>query len=503
VLGHPHRVWAGCLVAILSTTAVGLVRGALWGVFGDTLLVIPFVVPVMVAGWYGGWKPGLLATALSAFIAAYFFLPPYYSLWVEIPGHVAGLAMFIVCGVTISLLCEAMHADRRRLEAKQRELAQAEAALREIDRRKDEFVATLAHELRNPLAPICNAVNILRAEGPHEPKLKWCEDVIDRQVQQMTRLLDDLLDVSRIAHKKLELRKVRVELTAVVETAVETSRPLIDANHHQLTVTLPAESIYLEADPIRLAQVFSNLLNNAAKYMEKGGQISLTAERQGSDVAISIKDTGIGIAADALPLIFEMFSQATPALERSQGGLGIGLSLVKGLVELHSGTIEARSDGLGQGSMFAVYLPLVVEGRVHEPRPMSESSEQKRGAKCHLLVVDDNRDSADSLARMLTIMGHEVHTAYDGEQAVEAAGAHRPEVILLDIGMPKLNGYDAARRIREQPWGAGMCLIALTGWGQEQDRQRATEAGFNRHLVKPVESAALVKILAELRPATV
>jgi CheY-like chemotaxis protein/two-component sensor histidine kinase len=377
------------------------------------------------------------------------------------------------------------------------ERKQTEEELRDADRKKDEFLATLAHELRNPLAPMRNAVQILKAKGPPHPELEWARGVLDRQGQLMARLLDDLLDVSRISLNKLELRTERVELAAVCDAALETSRPVIEAGSHELTVTLPPEPIHLEADPVRLAQVFANLLNNAAKYTEEGGRIRLTAERQGSDVIVSVKDSGIGIAAEMLPRIFEIFSQAKPALVRSQGGLGIGLSLAKGLVELHGGSIEVRSDGTGRGSEFVVRLPVAAETPAREPARPSDD-EQEPATKCRILIVDDNQDSADSLAMLLTIMGNEVGTAYDGEQAVEAAEAIRPDVVLLDIGMPKLNGYDACRRIREQPWGQGMFLIALTGWGQEEDRRRTEAAGFNRHMVKPVDPDVLLKLLAAL-----
>ena len=373
-----------------------------------------------------------------------------------------------------------------------------EAALKEADRRKDEFLATLAHELRNPLAPIRNALRILMAKGPPDPELQWARGVIDRQVQVMARLLEDLLDVSRISQNKLELRKERVELAAVVEAALETSRPLIEAGGHEFTVTLPPEPIHLEADPLRLAQVFANLLNNAAKYTEDGGRIRLSAERQGSDVIVSVKDNGIGIMAEMLPRIFEIFAQSNRALVRSQGGLGIGLSLVKGLVELHGGSIEARSDGPGQGSEFVVRLPIAGEKLGQEQARPGEDERPEPVTKCRILIVDDNQDSADSLAMFLKIKGYEVGTAYDGEQAVEAAEALRPDVVLLDIGMPNLDGYDACRRIRQQPWGQGMFLIALTGWGQEEDRRRTEEAGFNQHMVKPVDPAVLMKLLASL-----
>jgi PAS domain S-box-containing protein len=352
-----------------------------------------------------------------------------------------------------------------------------EEALRESDRRKDAFLATLAHELRNPLAPIRNAVEVLKAKGTPDPELTWCREVIERQVGQMARLLDDLLDVSRITRNKLELRKERVTLATVLESAVETSRPVIDGGGHELTVSLPSEPVYLDADPVRLAQVFANLLNNAAKYTEGGGRIRLAAERVGQELVVSVGDNGIGIAADVLPRLFRMFSQAKAALERSQGGLGIGLSLVRGLVEMHGGTVEARSGGPGAGSEFVVKLPIAVASAVPEQPP----AEVKKpcGVRCKIVVADDNRDAADSLALMLRLKGHEVRNARDGEEAVEAAEAFRPDVVLLDIGMPRLNGYEVARRIREQLWGKDMVLVALTGWGQDEDRRRSEEAGFD------------------------
>ncbi len=379
------------------------------------------------------------------------------------------------------------------------ELQSAQEALRDADRKKDEFLATLAHELRNPLAPIRNAVQILMANGPPVPELQWARGVIDRQVQVMARLLEDLLDVSRVSRSKLELRKERIELSSVLNAAMETSRPVIDAAGHELTVIMPPEPIYLEADPVRLAQVFANLLNNAAKYTEARGRIRLRAEREGEFVAVTVKDSGIGITAEMLPHVFEIFAQSRGSLLRSQGGLGIGLSLAQRLVKLHGGTIDARSDGTGQGSEFVVRLPVAAYRPVQElAQPPRQDDDQQTLAKRRILIVDDNQDSADSLAQLLKIMGHEVGTAYDGEQAVEAAAVLRPEVILLDIGMPKLNGYEACRRIREQPWGQGIFLIAVTGWGQEEDHRRANECGFDHHLVKPVELAELTKLLASL-----
>ena len=369
-----------------------------------------------------------------------------------------------------------------------------EESLKKADQRKDEFLATLAHELRNPLAPISNGVQILKEMESSDPDLAWSRDVIEHQLDQMARLLDDLLDVSRITRNKLELRKTRVTLASVVQTALETSRPLIDEAGHALTVALPPEPVYLDADPVRLAQVFSNLLNNAAKYTLDGGRVRLSAERQEGEVVISVKDTGTGIIPEMLPHVFEMFSQTKRALEQSKGGLGIGLWLVKTLIEMHGGSVEAYSDGPGQGSEFVVRLPLAAEDLVPDAVPPSGEDEQWRGRKYRVLVVDDRKVTANILAKLLRKKGHEVHTAYDGEEAIIAAERLRPDVILLDIGMPKMNGYDVCRRIRNQPWGHGMYIVAQTGWGQEGDRRRSEDAGFNCHLVKPVQPAALMKL---------
>jgi CheY-like chemotaxis protein len=312
----------------------------------------------------------------------------------------------------------------------------------------------------------------------------------------MVRLVDDLLDISRITRGKLQVRKVLVRFADVLNSAVETARPLIDTSAHELTVTLPPEPVFLDADPTRLAQVFANLLDNAVKYSEKGGRIWLTAQRQGGEVMMSVRDTGFGIAAEHLPRIFEMFSQVEPALERSHGGLGIGLALVKGLVELHGGSVEARSGGAGLGSEFIVRLP-IVDAPAQAAQKSDDIGEKPGfGKRCRILIADDLRDTVDSLAIMLRLAGHEIQTAHDGLEAVQAAAVFRPDVVLLDIGMPKLNGYEAARHIRQEPWGKKMVLVALTGWGQEEDKRRATEAGFDHHLTKPVEPAVLRKLLA-------
>jgi signal transduction histidine kinase len=383
---------------------------------------------------------------------------------------------------------------RKQLEE---ELKQRMEELKVVDRRKDDFLATLAHELRNPLAPIRNAAAILQRMHVADPELQWCRDIIDQQVSQISRLLDDLLDLSRITRDRLELRRERIELARIVQGAVEISRPLIDQFEHELDVSVPSEPIEVLADEVRLTQVLSNLLNNAAKYTDHGGKIRLRAERQGQELIISVKDTGIGIPADKLNEVFEMFSQLQRSLEQTRQGLGVGLTLVKRLVEMHGGSIEVRSDGLGKGSEFVLRLPIVLEN-ARETEPATENGNERATASLRILVADDHVHSNESLTRVLQMMGHEIRSAYDGEEAFKKAQEFAPRVALLDIGMPKLNGYDLCRRIREQPWGKSMILIALTGWGGERDRQKGLEAGFNTHLTKPIPPEQLEELIAIL-----
>ena len=372
----------------------------------------------------------------------------------------------------------------------------AERDLKEADRQKDEFLALLAHELRNPLAPLRNGLQVIRlAEGDGE-SVAQARDMMERQLGHMVRLIDDLLDVSRIGRNKMQLRRSRVPLAEVIGNAVETARPAIEAAGHRLDVALPAEAFILDGDLTRLAQVVSNLLVNSAKYTEPGGQIRLDVETHAAEVVLSVRDTGIGIPAEALPHIFDMFSQVDRSIERSTGGLGIGLALVKGLVEMHGGSVTARSDGQGLGSTFTVRLPL--PDTADEPAPTARSGAPLPSdrSKRRILVVDDNRDSALSMAKLLKLLGNEVRLAHDGVDAIEAAEAFRPEVILMDVGMPRLNGYEATRRIREQPWGRPIRIIALTGWGQSDDRVKSSEAGCDAHLVKPVDFSDLEKALS-------
>ncbi len=372
-------------------------------------------------------------------------------------------------------------------------------ALREADRRKDEFLALLAHELRNPLAPLRNGLEIMRLASADAGAVNRARAMMDRQLGHMVRLVDDLLDVSRISRNKLELRRSRVLLTDVLSSALETARPAIDGSGHELITAFPAEPVHLDADLTRLAQVFSNLLTNSAKYTERGGRIWLTAERRGDEVVVSVRDTGIGIPAESLPRIFDMFSQVDRSIERATGGLGIGLALVKGLVEMHGGTVTAESEGLGKGSTFTVRLQtLESQPEAMAPEATEKGSRVDRPRR-RILVADDNRDSASSMEILLKLLGNEVCTVHDGVEAVAAAERFRPEVVLMDVGMPRLNGYEATRRIREQPWGREMIIVALTGWGQESDKALSRNAGCDGHLVKPIDLAELNNLLTTLK----
>jgi len=422
-------------------------------------------------------------------------------------GNVTILERPVRVTTLVSALRTAVRARRRQYEVRNTllELTNAHAALhaqserlRDSDRRKDEFLATLAHELRNPLAPIRNALQIIQIAGNNGPAVEQARAMMERQLGQMVRLIDDLLDVSRISRGKFELRKERIELAAAIKSAIDTAQPLIDAAGHQLMMSGSPGPVYLDADPVRLAQVFSNLLNNAAKYMERGGKIWLTVTPADGEVVVSVRDTGIGIPADALPGIFDMFSQVDHSLEKAQGGLGIGLMLVKQLLEMHGGRIEAKSEGSGKGSEFIAHLPVV---NVVPRRQTANTADEPRARTlaCRILVADDNRDAAESMSTVLRLMGNEVRTVHDGLQAVEEAAAFRPDLVLLDIGMPRLNGYDAARRIRAERWGKSTLIVAMTGWGQDEDKRRASEAGFDRHFTKPVDPGDIEKLIAALR----
>ena len=376
-----------------------------------------------------------------------------------------------------------------------------EEALQEADRRKDSFIATLAHELRNPLAPIRNAVEVLRNGGHEDPQVVWCSGVISRQVTQMARLLEDLLDVSRLTRGQFALRRERLPLPAAVEHALEIARPRIEEYAHSLSISLPELPLWVDGDVARLAQVFSNLLINAAKYTPAGGRLGLAMEAVGDEVEVRVSDNGIGISAEQMPHLFEMFTQGGSLPDRAQSGMGIGLSLARGLVEMHGGRISAHSAGTGLGSEFVVRLPLAGSAAAVALTAASAREAAGPAVACRVLVADDLRDSADSLGLLIELMGHAVEIAYDGEAALRTAERFRPDIVLLDLGMPKLDGFEVSRRIRATPWGASMRLVAQSGWGQDEDRRRSAEAGFDHHLVKPIDPAALEALMQTLASA--
>jgi signal transduction histidine kinase len=387
----------------------------------------------------------------------------------------------------------------RSLQSEVAERARAEQALKEADRHKDEFLAMLAHELRNPLAPILNAVQLMRMKAMPDPQLSRSRDVIERQLWHLTHLVDDLLDVARITRGRINLSLEPIELAALIARAVETVQPLIQERGHQFTTEIPAATLRVNADPLRLTQALGNVLGNAAKYTERGGRISLTVCPQDTDVELRVRDTGIGIPAEVLPRIFDLFTQLDRRLDHPHSGLGIGLALVRRLLQMHGGTITAHSEGTGLGSEFVIRLPLLLETtQSANPQQSTTSTDDAPPVRRRILVADDNADALETLATVLELGGHEVFSAPNGSVALESAERHLPEVALLDIGMPLLDGYEVARRIRAQAWGKRITLVALTGWGQDSDRRRSQEAGFDSHLVKPLDLEKLTQLLARL-----
>jgi CheY-like chemotaxis protein len=369
----------------------------------------------------------------------------------------------------------------------------AELALRDADRNKDEFLATLSHELRNPLAPIRSALEVMRLAREDPETVELARSTMERQLMHLVRITDDLLDVARITHSKMDLRRDRIDLRAVLHNAIEASRPALDLRAQQLTVELPSDPLWAHADLTRLAQVFSNLLNNAAKYTGHGGRIHVGAAVDGGVARVVVTDTGMGIPAAMLPSIFDMFTQHQRRSDRTQGGLGIGLTLAKRLVELHGGSIDAQSEGEGRGSTFIVTLPLV-PAIAEQPEPTPRPQEPV-ARPCRILIADDNADAVEMMHLMLTLLGHSVEVASDGVAAVEMAVNLAPQVVFLDIGMPRMDGYEAARRIRDQ-LGSQVVLVALTGWGQDDDKRRSREAGFDHHLTKPPDPEVLERLIA-------
>ncbi len=377
------------------------------------------------------------------------------------------------------------------------EVGRHSAALEDADRRKDQFLAVLSHELRNPLSPILNACAVLRLGNARATDIEWAGQVIERQARQLARLLDDLMDVARITRNKIELRMERVDVRTVVDMAVEATRDQFQANEQELLVQLPAEPVYLRADPARIAQVLGNLLNNAAKYTGRGGVIRIRVEQQGEQVCVNVKDSGIGIAGEHLPRLFEMFTQLPGTPGRSGSGLGIGLALVRAFVEMHNGTVRAVSPGLGMGSEFIVTLPVAAEPADKSTQTSARTAPAST-PRLRILIADDVADSARTLAMGMEMFGHEVRTAPDGVEALAIAFEFQPDLAILDIGMPGMDGYEVARRIRASPSGRSIVLLALTGWGQREDVERALSAGFDRHMTKPADFAALQEVIGDV-----
>lgn len=480
------------VLAVISVLALSsrLGDGPLHGAF--------FFLSVLVSVWYGGLGPGLCAIGLLAGIAVAAITAsgrPFR------PDQRMGLGFFLVGGLFITLLVEALHAARRRAERSMAEAQQHEERLREADRRKDEFLAMLAHELRNPLAAIAGALQLLRRQGWPGPddERGWSLDVLERQSAHLAHLIDDLLDVSRVSRGKIRLRRERLDARAVLQRAAEAVRVPALERRHELRLALPDEPVWVEADPTRLEQVLVNLLANAVKYTEPGGRIDLSADRDGADWAFRVQDTGAGIAPEVLPHIFEPFLQAAKTLDRAQGGLGIGLTLVRRLIELHGGRVSAESAGLGYGSAFVVRLPASTPPTGALPRPLSLSA-PAASRPLRVVVVDDNTDTAGSLARLLRRAGHDAHVAHDGLSALETVRAQRPDAVLIDIGLPGMTGYELAVHLRAQG-SSSPTLIAISGYGQAHDIERSRASGMDHHLVKPIDFDALLALLDRANPA--
>ena len=505
MLHRSRSIWmqyGAATAAIALSIVVRLVLGHF------TTHTYPFAtifLAIVFSAWYGGFGPSLLAATLG--FASMLIWPDSR----PTPGsYLLGVLFYVAISLVVAALGGLMARARERIENQIAELTRQQNELHVAAQRKDEFLAVLAHELRNPLAPIASALDILKQPRLDPAIASLARDTADRQLQHLTRLVDDLLDVSRIMRGKIELRKERVDVRTIVERAIETVQPLIDQDHHQLTVSLPDLPIWVDADLVRLSQVLSNLLSNAVKYTEPGGQIRLLAAIQDRELVVSVQDSGIGIASETLPKLFDMFMQALPGAGRSRGGLGIGLTLVKNLVEMHGGTVTAHSEGLRQGSEFVIRLPYqeVPAAPSPEPQPLPlPPPPRAENRPRRILVVDDNVDAAQSLALLLRLRGHVTRTVFGGREALDAVAQEEPDTVLLDIGMPGMDGYEVARRLRAE-YSSALTLVAITGWGAEQDRQRSKAAGFDHHLTKPVDLTSLERVLqmgtstAELQAAS-
>jgi signal transduction histidine kinase/CheY-like chemotaxis protein len=495
---HARRKWQGYAAAVVVFFLV--LAGRHFIMSAELSRQMPFAffyISLGISAWYGGLGPGLLATALGT-VAATCYIQKLGHLQHDVEMQMRTV-MFVFSGILLSFLFESLHVTRKRMMYKksmlEMEIAQrhkAQEAQVDANRRKDEFMATLAHELRGPLGAASNALEVMEVAKDDGVKGK-AMSIMRRQISQMTRLIDDLMDIARVSQNKIELKKQPLQLSTVIQTAVDGVKPMMEGKSHDVTVSLPQEPVWIDGDPARLNQIFMNILANAAKYTAPRGDISISAERENEKVKIVVRDNGVGIPAHILPKIFDMYVQAESTLEQSQGGLGIGLSLVKRLVTLHGGLVTARSAGTGKGSEFEVTLPVMQITTIPAPRPEKRKVETE--IRHCVLVVDDNEASAQTLGWMMEGLGHQVKVATSGQEAIRTAAAFHPDVVLLDIGLPEMDGYEVCKAMRQMPTLKDTVIIAQTGWGQPEEKKRAEEAGFDHHLVKPIELAALQNVL--------
>jgi len=471
-------------VAVLSVALATVIRLALDPLLGPDIAPYPtFFAAVAIATWYAGRGPGLLAAVLGTLTALYFFIPPRGSFALRGAEYISSLGMFVLVSVFLVLLTAALRDASARAEA--------------ADRHKAEFLAILAHELRNPVAPIRTSLEVMRRAADDPGKVAQSRRILERQVEHLSRLIDDLLDVGRITADRLELRLEPLDLATPLRDALESTSTLFRAKAHVLSVVESPEPVYLNGDAVRLTQIFGNILNNAAKFTAPGGRISVTIERLGNQAVVRVRDTGCGIASEDQAMVFDTFARLQRGANASTDGLGIGLSLARRLTEMHGGRIDVHSDGVGKGSEFSVYLPVLSERP--EVQTAAPAQPPRLLSDVRILVVDDNRDAADSLGELLRMAGHSVEVTYDGVSGIAAAEHFHPQVVLLDIGMPGMDGYAVAARFRQRPGGNDTVLIAITGWGQPADKRRALSAGFDHHLTKPVNPTTVLDLVGRPR----
>lgn len=492
----------GYVIAVCVVALILLTRGYLGPTVGGLLTSIEFILGVLAASALGGWRPGVFATVLGLLGVVFFFVEPRYTFFVSRPSELLWLLPYVVLGPSISFLCEGLHSAWMRIAERQRSLEEeiderkrAERALHEADRRKDEFLATLAHELRNPLAPIATGLQVLKQPGIDDETSRKVKSIMERQINSMVRLIDDLLDVSRITRGKIELQRQHMQLATVVSRAVDAVQPFISDKLQKLTVAVPSEKVFLYVDPVRMTQVLANLLNNASKFSEIGKEIRIVAECRNGEAVIRVQDSGAGLSRQELQRVFEMFWQNRRGVTGEGSGLGIGLTLALRLVELHGGRLSASSEGPGRGSCFEVSLPIVPGEFIEDTDSSSKLFRNWKPSGRRVLVVDDNADAAESLAKLLRLRSYDVQIADNGPHAISTAATFHPDVVLLDISMPGMDGYEVARRLRELPQASSTLLVALSGYGRESDVRKSLDAGFHHHLTKPASLETLYDVL--------